>query len=79
MRRRHGIVLAGMGDVGCHEEQEDVFEDAVEADVPSAQGPDNIDAETPQVGHTIAFGSKASDTSAIVWGQCTLHRRMHIS
>ena len=46
-----------MGDPGCNEEQEDVFEDALEADVPSAQGLEDSSAETQQVGYSIAFGS----------------------
>ena len=57
MERRLGIFLADMGDPECSEEHEDVFEDALEADVPSAQGLDDSGAETQQVGYSMAFGS----------------------
>ena len=46
-----------MGDPECNKEQEDVFEDALEAYVPSAQGLEDSSAETQQVGYLIAFGS----------------------
>ena len=50
MERRLGLVLAGMGGTEYHKQQEDVFEDALEADMPSAQGLGGNSAETQQVG-----------------------------
>ena len=52
MERRLGIVIADMGDPECNEEQEDVFEDSLEAEVPSAQGVEDSSDETQQVGHS---------------------------
>ena len=50
MQRRLGTALAGMGDIVCDKEQEDVFENALEADVSSAQCLADISTETQQVG-----------------------------
>ena len=50
MKRRLRNVLAGMAIVDFHEEQEHVFEDTLEADMPSPQGLKDLGAETQQVG-----------------------------
>ena len=63
------IVLAGVGTRDFHDEQEDVFEDVLEADMPSAQGLEDT------AGRIIHGPWQQGDTSVTLWSQGTLQKR----